>query len=465
MATQRRQRSRQPELFARSTRSTIAIDESHRLVLMTHEIDWTELQEVVQAIRMSKLKSEAGRPPHLRALIGAVVFRATRKMTYRDTEDQIRHYAPARYLCGLTETEWTPDANTIQDFEELLGEDGVRQLNEYVVKWAVEEKLADPTVAVADTTAQEAAIPYPNEMRLMATFMSAIGAASTTVGGVLKGFVQRAAKWFETAKRKVREFRLFAKSKTKAARMQMTTQMADLVEQVQKSVGRALAHASRQRMRLAKHRKVAWARIQKLHGTMQTLLPQIRYWIRTGWVAANKIVSLQLPDIYAIVRGKIGKAVEFGLNWGITRLRGGFLLATLAKDKRELQDSRFAVRAVKDHMALFGKPPRAYAYDRGGWSRTNVAELKKLGVAHVGLAPRGRGDWQVCGQVRERLVKERAQVEAGIGSIKHGKYGFNRPTTRSAAGMGVCGQRAVLGFNLNKLIRGIAAKRDLALVG
>jgi len=156
MAKPRRQRSRQAELFARSTKSTISIDENHRLVVLTHEIDWTELQEIVQAIRMSKLKSEAGRPPHLRALIGAVVFRATRKMTYRDTEDQIRHYAPARYLCALTETEWTPDANTIQDFEELLGEDGTRRLNEYVVKWAVEEKLADPTVVVADTTAQEA---------------------------------------------------------------------------------------------------------------------------------------------------------------------------------------------------------------------------------------------------------------------------------------------------------------------
>jgi hypothetical protein len=31
--------------------------------------------------------------------------------------------------------------------------------------------------------------------------------------------------------------------------------------------------------------------------------------------------------------------------------------------------------------------------------------------------------------------------------------------------MGACGQRAVQGFNLNKLIRGIAAKRDMVLVG
>ena len=39
MATPRRQRSRQGELFARSTKVTIALDENHRLVLMTREID------------------------------------------------------------------------------------------------------------------------------------------------------------------------------------------------------------------------------------------------------------------------------------------------------------------------------------------------------------------------------------------------------------------------------------------
>lgn len=46
MTTRRRPRSRQGELFARSTRSVIAIDENHRLVELTHEL--------VQAIRMSK---------------------------------------------------------------------------------------------------------------------------------------------------------------------------------------------------------------------------------------------------------------------------------------------------------------------------------------------------------------------------------------------------------------------------
>jgi len=465
MTARRRQANRQAELFSRSKQPVIAIDPNHRLVQVTDELDWTELQELVQSIRMSKLKSEAGRPPQLRALTGALVFRSLRRMTYRDTEDQIRHYAPARYLCALTESEWTPDANTIQDFEQLLGENGVKRINEYVVKRAVAEKLADPQVVVADTTAQEAAIPYPNEMRLMATFVSAVAIACKRVGGALKGFVERAGRVFKNAKRKLREFRLFGKSRTKAARLRMMAQMATVVGEVQKKLGQAFVHASRQKLRLARHRKVAWTQAAKLHRTMQTLLPQIRYWIRTGWVAANKIVSLQLPEVYAIVRGKVGKAVEFGLNWGITRLRGGFLLATLAKDKRELVDSKFAVRAVKDHIQLFGKAPKAYAYDRGGWSRGNVAELKKLGVAEVGLAPRGQAKWEVSGTTKDKLVSERAQVEAGIGTIKCGKYGFTRPAAKSVDTMGVSGQRAVLGFNLTKLVRGLAEQRGTVLVG
>jgi len=435
------------------------------LVQMTDEIDWTELVELVESIRRSKVTSDAGRPPRLRALTGALVFRATRKMTYRETEDLIRYYAPARYLCGLTETEWTPDANTIQDFEQLLGEDGIRRVNEYVVKWAVAEKLADPTVMVADTTAQEAAIPHPNEMGLMATFLAAVVVASKKAGTALKEFVARTADLMQTAKKKLREYRLFGKEKTKAAKNRMVAEMAKLVEKAQGHLAQAMNRGAAAKARLKRHGKVAWAKLEHLQRTMSKLLPQVRHWLRTGRVAANKIISLSIPELYSIVRGKLGKSVEFGLKWGITRLRGGFLLATLAKHKGELEDSKFATRAVKDHKALFGKVPKGYAYDRAGWSQANVAELKKLGVQQIGVAPRGRASWQVSGKAREKLINERAQVEAGIGTIKCQKYGFNKPAAKSATTMGGAGQRAVLGFNLNKLVRGLAERKKMVLVG
>jgi hypothetical protein len=52
--TSRRRGSRQAELFARSKYPVIPIDPTHRLVLATEEIDWTELVELVQAIRERK---------------------------------------------------------------------------------------------------------------------------------------------------------------------------------------------------------------------------------------------------------------------------------------------------------------------------------------------------------------------------------------------------------------------------
>ena len=453
----------QPDLLPRSKHPTIPIAEDHKLVHMTDTLDWTEMEQRAQQIRSAKLKNAAGRPPHLRASLGAMLLMATRKLTYREAEDLIRYYAPARYLCGLTETEWTPDFTTIQDFTELMGEEGIKLINQYVVHRAVKEKLANPRIAVADTTAQEAAIPYPNEMGLMAGFLTSVAAAGRRAGRALKEFMDKTAIQFQAARQKVREYRLFAKSKQSKDRVM--AQMADIVEKLNEHLGKALGSPAAQRAKLRKYAIVAKTKLVQFQETMSKLLPQIRYWIRTGYVASGKIISLHIPQLYSIVRGKVGKAVEFGLSWGITRLAGGYLLATLAQNRRELQDTKFAVRAVKDHIAVFGQAPLAYAYDRGGYSVQNVSALKKLGVKEVGLAPRGRARWSVSQPVRDRLVRERAQVEAAIGTIKCSRYGFNRPAARTASMMGACGQRAVLGFNTNKLVRELAGRKGMMLSG
>ena len=77
---------------------------------------------------------------------------------------------------------------------------------------AVKEKLADPKTLVADTTAQEASIPYPNEMGLMSGLPDLGSRAARKVGQGLKGFVQQTGSQFKAARQKAREYRLFAKS-------------------------------------------------------------------------------------------------------------------------------------------------------------------------------------------------------------------------------------------------------------
>jgi hypothetical protein len=237
---------------------------------------------------------------------------------------------PARYLCGLTETDWTPDFTTIQDFAQLLGEDGCRLINEAVVKQAVALGLADPSVAVADMTAQEAAIPHPNEMGLLGGFVRSIAAAAKKAGRGFQDFLGKAHGKFRAAKEKVREYRLFAKSKTKAAKDRMVAKMTSVIEDINRNLGKAIAVAAEQGRKLLGHAVVAQRKLAELHETMARLVPQIRHWLRTGFVASGKVINLHVPQLYSIVRGKVGKAVEFGLSWGITRLRGGFVLATMA---------------------------------------------------------------------------------------------------------------------------------------
>src|SRR5512136_169107 len=253
MSARRRGGDRQPDLFPRSKRPEISLPDNHPMVVLTDTVDWTEMELQAEKVRAKKLKNAAGRPPHLRATLGALTLMAIRRMPYREAEEQIRYYAPARYLCGLTETDWTPDFTTIQDFAQLLGEDGCRLLNETVVKQAVALGLADASIAVADMTAQEAAIPHPNEMGLLGGFVRSIQAAAKRAGRSFLGFLCKARGKFQTAKAQVRKYRLFAKSKTKAAKDRMVAQMTTVVEDINRKLGKALAGASDQGRKLGGH--------------------------------------------------------------------------------------------------------------------------------------------------------------------------------------------------------------------
>ena len=53
--------SRQADLIPLSKCPTIAIEKSHRLAVLAEQIDWTELVELVEEIRLSRVKNGAGR--------------------------------------------------------------------------------------------------------------------------------------------------------------------------------------------------------------------------------------------------------------------------------------------------------------------------------------------------------------------------------------------------------------------
>lgn len=63
--------------------ANINIKENHELVELCHLIDWPECIELAMDIRAMRIKSHAGREPHYRELLGAVVLMSVRNITFR----------------------------------------------------------------------------------------------------------------------------------------------------------------------------------------------------------------------------------------------------------------------------------------------------------------------------------------------------------------------------------------------
>lgn len=423
----------------------IPIDMTHPMIRTTHEIDWTLLEEIYRERRSKVISSTRGMQPNYRANCGAIVVRCLKSLDLRSTEDMIRNYIPARYMCDLHNSHYTPDHDTIWEAECVLGEEGLALFSEHVLKMAEGFGFADPRGLCADTTAQEAKIPYPNEVGLMGSFGRSISRSLKTLGAVTGGVKEKIKGRLQEMAWNLRKHRLF--SKTKEQRLKVAAKMSqltkDLLQDLEQLTKNISSNVSGKKKRAANH-------LADVHMAMLQLIGQIDHWIKSGWPTPEKIVSLFQIDLRSIPRGKIGKDVEFGLKWGVNQIRGGYVRLFMMSEMRSA-DFNYAVEAIREHIRIFGVPPDEYGFDRGGWSEPHMEEMKELGVKRVGVAPKGKESWKVSAACEDRIKRERAQVEGKIGTMKH--YGFNKPEEKTTPGMRRAARRAELRFNLTKLFR------------
>lgn len=439
----------QMELFGPSQKSiAIAIDAKHPLVRLAEVLDWEKLVAIAQKQRRKVFKSAAGAKPHLRANVGAVVVRSMKSCDLRTAMDLIRNYLPARYLCALHESDWTPDFRTLCDFEIMLGEEGLAAINEIVLQKAREEGFLDVKGLCSDTTAQEAKIPYPNEVGLMNALAKSAASAFAVLGRKVGSIKEKILTKIVTIKKVVRRYRLFAK--TKEVRQQVSQEALKLTTDLAKKIRKCLAEIEGKTFKsLRGHQKSAYARLQHLQAVFAKLGPQIGYFLRTGKVAKNKIISLFQTELRSIVRGKAGKKVEFGIKLGINRIRGGYMSLYQLAGKGGEAD--WMVAGVAHHKKQFGVVPTEFGYDRGGWSQKHMKDVADMGVKRVAVAPKGKSAWKVSARCKERMVRERAQVEGVIGTTKH--YGLNKPEEKTTPGMMRCARRAEIRFNMTRFLK------------
>jgi IS5 family transposase len=123
-------------------------------------------------------------------------------------------------------------------------------------------------------------------------------------------------------------------------------------------------------------------------------------------------------------------------------------------------DSTLAVTMIERHRELYGKSPRQAAFDGGFASKSNVVDIKALGVKDVAFSTR-------CGLAITEMVRNswvfrklrdfRAGIEGTISFLKRA-FGLDRCRWRGFASFKayVCG--SVLACNLLIVARHLLAK-------
>jgi len=434
---------------------TMYVDPNHPLLKLKAILPWDTLTEIMKKHWKKAGKNmDGGRGRRWESdlYVRIIVLMVVEGLDYRKTERFLSENAPARIFISREEDSKPQirDHSNIGRAYAALGEEGLQEVNDVVIRLATKAGYANARILSADTTAQELPIGYPNEPGIMRGIAQRCSRALTNLK---KKGVEGMEKGLEKAKeviRSVKEYQLFAKGEEvkKQILERIVKEVGELIKETV-VVTKAIKEMT-ERVVISSKKK-----LEMMKEVSEQLIPQINQWIETGIVAKGKIIHAGIKEARAIVRKKIGKKVEFGFKYLINRIGGGYIFGKMFLGSPN--EAKMPIESLNEYRRIYGKKstPEMFTYDRGGHAESTIKRLKKEGVKKIGIQPKGKASWLVSEEDRQIVQSERGMMEGCIGTLKSEKYGFNKPKERDIKTLQAAGQRSILSYNLNKMIRDI----------
>lgn len=362
-----------------------------------------------------------------------------------------------------------PHATTLVKLTRRVGPALVDQLNQALLATAADHKVLRMGKLRADTTVVAANVAYPTDAGLLARAVAKLARTIQQVHAAGGATRTHARDRRRATRRRALKLARSLRARTGQAKQQVaerTGELATLAEQATADAARVARNARRQ---LARAGHAASGKLSRLVADLETTIQrtdQIIGQTRTRLTGqtpdgATRLVSLHDPDARPIVKGRLGKPVEFGYKAQVVDNPDGIVL-----DHEILvgnpADAPLLVPAVQRVIQRAGRIPRAATADRSYGEAAVDDALADLGVTQVAI-PR-KGTPGAARQAHEhtrpfrRLVKWRTGSEGRISHLKHG-YGWDRTRMDGIQGAKTWCGYGVLAHNLVK-ISGLLAARQ-----
>ena len=435
----------QTSLFAKNLRMMITVSEASRYRILAEGLPWLDLANIANYWRSKQINIHNGRPMNLRLHLGACIAQSMNGWTDRETEDMVKYHAGVKVLCGLENSSESIDHTSIESFRNQVGKEGMQSLNQVIVQVALKNGFTDTSICASDTTVQEAPIAYPTEVGHMKNIA---GKLAKLAKGLGRSFQKKLLPLSEKVGKLFTEIRLFTRGKGE--------KIADKKKELSKKLHCAVTDMT----------EIFWKNVDGLKGKAKEkvqeeirfyegILLQIKTWLNTGFHPEGKIVSLWEKTARAISKGKASSPVEFGRRWIISIFKNGYTTGTTT-DIGAGNDLKIIPEALMNFFEIAGELPRILIYDRGADSTDNHEFVQAVGIQQNAIFCKGKESLPHLSDrdgYRDTALQYRAANEAAIATLKHPRYKFNKPNAKSTEACALKGHAAMMGANLNRLIR------------
>lgn len=393
----------------------------------------------------------AGVDPHMgrqgmsaEQVLRVLIIKQMQDFSYEELEFHLADSATYRAFCGLGIADAGPSKSTLHRNIKAISEQTLEEIHRMIVEYAKREGVDDGKRVRVDSTVVNAAIHRPTDSSLLNDSVR-----------VLTRLLGRARRW---TKKKSTDHRRRAKRRAlgidhaKSAEQRLPL-YRDLIAVTKRTIRAARAALS----------TLLTVRGRKDQAKVDSLVEQLQYHIIAAErvldqaqrrvlqgqsvPAQEKVVSIFEPHVDVIV--KDNRETQYGHKVFFSAGTSGLVFDVIVP-RGNPADSSMASTLMKRHIEICGEPPKQAAFDGGFASRSNLEEIKDLGVRDVAFS-KGRGldvmEMVKSSRIYRTLRNFRAGIEGIISCLKRA-FGLGRCDWRTLSSFRAYVMGSVIAANL-----------------
>jgi IS5 family transposase len=433
------------------------LDPNNRWVIMAKLMPWSEFEEEYA----QKFSTEMGAPAKtFRIALGALIIKEKLGTSDNETVEQIKENPYLQYFLGMSaySNEAPFEASMLTHFRKRISVELVNEVNRKMVSNNSEitreetpseseesRKATHRGKLIIDATCAPADIRYPTDLELLNQAREELEEILDSLYEPIQGKVDKKPRSY---RKKAREDYLEITFQRRPSRKKRRKAIKKQLQYIQRDLG----HIEQLIAQGASLEFLSNRQYKMLLVVTEVYRQQLWMYKNNKKRIDDRIVSLSQPHIRPIVRGKVGKPVEFGAKLSVSYIDGYIFIDRVSWDN--FNESGDFKKQVEEFKRYTGYYPESVHVDRIYRTRENRAFCKEKGIRMSG-SPLGRPAVNISKEEKKQALEDervRNSIEGKFGQAKR-KFSLNQVMTKlpstSETAIGI----TFLAINISRLLR------------